>query len=108
MKRKCVDRIEYRNDQFLIHREDGPAIEWSDGEKHYYINGKLHRENGPAIYWEDKYKQYYMKKYYINGFLHNEDGPAVELPDGYQEYWLNGKRYSFEDWDRERKILFLR
>ena len=22
-----------------IHREDGPAIEWSDGNKEWYING---------------------------------------------------------------------
>ena len=24
-----------------LHREDGPAIEWSDGVKEWYLNGKL-------------------------------------------------------------------
>ena len=23
-----------------LHREDGPAIEWSDGSKSWYLNGK--------------------------------------------------------------------
>ena len=28
----------YLNDQ--RHREDGPAIEWSDGTKYWYLNGQ--------------------------------------------------------------------
>ena len=32
-----------------LHREDGPAIEDSDGDKYWYLNDKLHREDGPAI-----------------------------------------------------------
>jgi len=24
----------------MVHREDGPAIEWGDGRKHWYLNGK--------------------------------------------------------------------
>ena len=32
-----------------LHREDGPAIEYANGNKHWYLNGKLHREDGPAI-----------------------------------------------------------
>jgi hypothetical protein len=33
----------------IIHREDGPAAEWSYGDKAWYINGHLHRLDGPAI-----------------------------------------------------------
>jgi hypothetical protein len=33
---ECVTH--YLNDK--IHREDGPAIEWADGDREYYINGK--------------------------------------------------------------------
>jgi len=29
----------------LLHREDGPAIEYPEGDKRWYLNGKLHREN---------------------------------------------------------------
>ncbi len=32
----------------LLHREDGPAIEWADGSKYWYKNGKLNKEDGPA------------------------------------------------------------
>jgi hypothetical protein len=35
------------------HREDGPAIEYSDGGKAWYINDKRHREDGPAIEYSD-------------------------------------------------------
>ena len=31
-----------------LHREDGPAIEWDNGDKYWYKNGLLHRENNPA------------------------------------------------------------
>ena len=27
-----------------LHREDGPAIEYTNGGKEWYINGKRHRE----------------------------------------------------------------
>ena len=32
-----------------LHREDGPAVEYANGNKYWYQNGKLHREDGPAI-----------------------------------------------------------
>ena len=35
---KYKDRIEYRVDGKL-HREDGPAIEHSDGSKEWWVNG---------------------------------------------------------------------
>ena len=33
----------------ILHREDGPAYETTDGYKAWHINGKLHREDGPAM-----------------------------------------------------------
>jgi hypothetical protein len=32
----------------ILHREDGPAIEWYCGDKDWYFNGKRHRIDGPA------------------------------------------------------------
>jgi hypothetical protein len=65
-----VDRTEwYLNDK--IHREDGPAVEFSTGEKHWYREGWLHREDGPAIEFTDGSEEWYQ-----NGHLHREDGPA--------------------------------
>jgi hypothetical protein len=40
-----------------LHREDGPAIEWTDGTKHWLLNGKYHREDGPAVEWAKNGKE---------------------------------------------------
>ena len=32
-----------------LHREDGPAIEFSDGSKYWYKHDKPHRLDGPAV-----------------------------------------------------------
>jgi len=34
------DRTEWFNLEGELHREDGPAIEWCDGGKEWYLNGK--------------------------------------------------------------------
>ena len=69
-----------------LHREDGPAIEYSNGDKYWYLNGKLHRVDGPAIEYVngDKY-------WYLNGELHREDGPAIEYTNGNKSWFLNGE-----------------
>jgi hypothetical protein len=75
-----------------LHREDGPAIEHSDGTKHWYLNGKRHREDGPAIEFPDG-----TKEWYLNGKYHREDGPAIEFSDGTKIWYLNGKRLTEQD-----------
>ena len=50
----------YYNEQGQYHREDGPAVEWSDGDKSWYINGERHREDGPAIEWSDGDKEWWL------------------------------------------------
>jgi len=45
-----------------LHREDGPAVIYKNGDKMWCYNGKLHREDGPSVEWEDgtiKYWYYY-------------------------------------------------
>ena len=37
-----------------IHREDGPAVVWHDGEQHWCINDEFHRTDGPAVIRCDK------------------------------------------------------
>lgn len=43
------DTKRWFNEDDLIHREDGPAIEFATGTKFWYIYGYCHRMNGPAI-----------------------------------------------------------
>ena len=66
---KLGNKIWY-NEQNQYHRDDGPAVEWADGSKEWWLNGNLHRE----------------------------DGPAVEYADGYKEWRLNGELYTEEEW----------
>jgi hypothetical protein len=42
-----------------LHREDGPAIE-TNGHKAWYYKGLLHRENGAAIEYDDGSKEYWF------------------------------------------------
>ena len=61
----------------------------SDGDKFYYKNKEMdiyHREDGPAIEFQDGYKSWY-----INGKRHREDGPAVEFANGDKDWYLDGK-----------------
>ena len=78
----------------VIHREDGPACEYSDGDKYWLINGKLHREDGPARECSNGAKYWYM-----NDKRHREDGPAIEWSNGSVEYWLNNKFYSEKEFN---------
>jgi len=68
-----------------LHREDGPAVEGTDGRKEWYRNGLLHRDDGPAIERENGDKAWYR-----NGLLHREDGPVIERANGSKEWYRNG------------------
>ena len=91
-------RTEWFNLEDLRHRENGPAIEYADGYKAYYINGKRHREDGPAIELSNG-----NKYFYINGKFHREDGPAVEWANGDKAYYINGKYLTEEEFNNRNK-----
>jgi len=40
----------------ILHRLDGPAIEYSNGRKSWYVDGQLHRLDGPAIEYTNGHK----------------------------------------------------
>ena len=85
------DRTEwYLNDQ--LHREGGPAIEFSNGGKLWYLNDKRHREGGPAIEYASG-----EKRWYLNDQLHRLDGPAIEYASGDKRWYLNDKHYTEEE-----------
>ena len=58
----------------IRHREDGPAVEWADGDTCWYRDGKLHREDGPAVEYVDGSEEWWidgvnMTKYKFNKIL---------------------------------------
>ena len=85
----------YMNGQRHRTENDGPAAEYTNGSKEWYINGQLHRENGPAIEYVDG-----AKSWYVNGKYHRTDGPAIELVDGRKYWYINGKKYSEKEFNR--------
>src|SRR5574343_291036 len=75
----------YYNEKNQLHRTDGPAIEYSNGTKSWFVNGERHRTGGPAIDYSggDKY-------WYVNDQLHRTDGPAYEGSNGRSEGHASG------------------
>ena len=65
----------------VLHREEGPAIEYIDGEKHWYKNGELHRENGPAIERANGTKKWYKMESIIERMVQLVN-IAVEINHG--------------------------
>jgi len=89
MKMDFDDRtIWYKPGTEILHREDGPAVEYANGDKFWYKEGTNHRLDGPAI-------EYYngTKKWYKEGLLHREDGPAIEYFYGNKCWYVEGILY---------------
>jgi hypothetical protein len=117
------NRVEWRKEG-KRHREDGPAIEYSSGDKEWYKEGKLHREDGPAVEYINGYEEWFIegerhredgpaikccdgdKKWFIKGKLHREDGPAIECGNGpdssiYKEWWIEGFEYTEKQFNKK-------
>ncbi len=83
------DRTEWHQ-HGQLHRIDGPAVEYANGNKIWYVNNEMHREDGPAIEFANG-----DKEWWVNGQLHRTDGPAIEFANGDKEWHIKGKRYTF-------------
>jgi hypothetical protein len=56
------------------------------GMQEWYLDDELHRTDGPAVIFPNGDTWWYQ-----NGKLHRTDGPAMEYANG-EKYWLlNGK-----------------
>ena len=90
-----VFEAEKYNSSWILHREDGPAIEYANGYKEWWIDDKRHREDGPAV------ENQYLKQWWVNNKLHRLDGPAIEWASGTKEWYIDGKKYSEEGFNAE-------
>lgn len=79
--------VEWRNSAGKWHRLDGPAREFNNGTKEWWVDGSLHREDGPAIDGPQG------KFWFVRGLYHRTDGPAIEWADGSKEWHVNGLRH---------------
>jgi len=72
-----------------------------DGCIIWRCNGKIHRENGPAKIWTNG-----NKEWLINNKHHRTDGPACEyvLWTTKSKYWLlDGIEYTEKEWKEETR-----
>jgi hypothetical protein len=93
-----------------LHCDDGPAVEYAEGDRFWWVNGQLHRSDGPAAERADG-----TRVWYVNDLLHRSDGPAIERADGTRRWYLNGQQLTFSEWiaqlncsDRERLVFLLK
>ena len=106
MENKPICKIEkdeskrwYLNGQF--HREDGPAIEYKNGDTEWFINGIHHREDGPAIDCKDG-TSFWIRR----NKLHRLDGPAAKHDDGSSYWFIHGRNVTnkIKQWAKENDI----
>ena len=51
----------YKNSKCkVLHRENGPSVEYTDGTKYWHQNGRRHRTDGPAVEWYDGDTEWYI------------------------------------------------
>jgi hypothetical protein len=108
---KAGNKFWYNNDKSIpyitkwqfsgnLHRLDGPAIEWINGDEEWFINGKKHRINGPAIKCVNGHNEWY-----VNDELHRLDGPAVELSSGVCYWYIQGKQIDCQNSEEFLRIV---
>jgi hypothetical protein len=64
----------------------GLMIKIHPDKTEYYLNGKLHLLDGPAVQFTNG-----DKKWYQNDLLHRVNGPAIELASGTKEWFQYDK-----------------
>jgi hypothetical protein len=73
------------NSSHQHHREDGPAIEYANGDLFWYYKGLLHREDGPAVILATGEEHWFYED-----VRHCDRGPAYTGGD-VSEWWVDGK-----------------
>lgn len=64
----------------MLHRLDGPAVEYSDGSKVWYVDSKRHRLDGPAYDGAYGYKTWYVDGEQLTEREFNDlSAPTLEL-----------------------------
>jgi hypothetical protein len=66
---------------------------YDNGDKFWYLDGKVHRTDGPAVECADG-----TKIWLLNGKRHRVDGPAIEYAYGGKHWYLDGKELTESQW----------
>jgi hypothetical protein len=63
----------------MLHRTDGPAVEYAGGDKFWYVDGQLHRLDGPAFEWSNGSKEWYVDGKHLTEKQFNVLSAPLEL-----------------------------
>ena len=74
MNTEICDYYYFNESCSMLHRTDGPAIEFKNGEQLFYYLGVLHNDSGPAV-----------------------------IKDALKMFFLNGKEYTEEEFNKKKK-----
>ncbi len=56
----CLRReVRHKDRDSRLHRDDGPAVIWTDGTQEWWWHGGLHRDDGPAWIFSDGKQKWY-------------------------------------------------
>ena len=71
----------YKDAKMTIrHRVGGPAIEWADGDKSWWLNGLRHRQHGPAVEYANGDQRWYLNGQQLTEQEHaHRVNPAQEM-----------------------------
>lgn len=75
----------------LLHRENGPAIEYTSGTKIWHLNGQCHRQDGAAIEYTNGKKSWYLHDKSVTRAEHallTRKVPTINI---------NGKEFTVEE-----------
>lgn len=78
-----------------IQYDKGSGVPDLDGNKYWCLNGILHRINGPSIEYLNG-----TKIWHLNGLRHRLDGPACEWSNGDNWWYLNDKA-AIKVWNKD-------
>jgi hypothetical protein len=99
-KRNFSNRIEYgywKDDIFILHRYDGPAVVCNNGTKQWYIHG-MHKIT--RLDFGTRFEYGYYND--VNFILHREDGPAIESGVmGSSVWYIDGKKVNKDNFEEE-------
>lgn len=60
--------MQHRDNQGLLHNENGPAITDSSGRAEFWVHGVRHNSSGPALIWPNR-----EEEYWVHGWLVSRD-----------------------------------
>jgi len=64
----------------ILHRLDGPAVQYADGRKYWYVDGQQHRLDGPAVEAANGHKAWFVDGKHLSEEKFNAlTAPAFEL-----------------------------